>query len=524
MVDALDAVATAAKALVTALQQLWLMAEFKLDRDSTWRPRMVSTTGGAAARRLPTTGHFIRGAVGTEVDLSGGDFVYGEASVHNAVLRTLLKAKDERKSEATTDLDHAFDAVRSASLRLLDALKAAPHLYALLRDSLGWKTYSHEELIQRAVTENSDERVDSFIFLSELLDDSFGRAGFGKWVDREQFSAWDVVGEHLVHTLRELVTRNEHMYEAVAYLNAPLVDSDTAFDLGPLPDDLAGRITIGRATDADLSVAIEESGLSGLPLGVARANSVLRFPLPVSVGALVEEYESLYPAAERIVAGIIDVLRLVCLGDFGASALRIVAVSKFAPTLRRTYAWDYEPDNSPYIPRRQAYTRPGETLFCEQDAEAVRHLVPLRFAAAQPKGLEVALQRFRDSCERFPPDDPAKLLDMSIAFEALLLNDGVDKELRYRLRLRGARWLDVDFKTRVATFRLLGLLYDVRSKIAHGETLDSLDAGERKSIEEVLRDTPILLRRALRTTLEGGGSPVGNRATLREWWQKIELG
>jgi hypothetical protein len=232
----------------------------------------------------------------------------------------------------------------------------------------------------------------------------------------------------------------------------------------------------------------------------------------------------LHPWAAEVVANVMDVLRIVHGGDIGVGALRVVPRSRHTPHIRRTYAWDYEPEVTPYLARRTAYGLPPAESLAPSEVDDIRRLLPKHLLGVQQKGLGVALQRFRDSYERHSPEDPQRLLDVAIAFEALLLNDGPDKELSYRLRLRGARWLHGAPEARRATFQLLRDLYGVRSQIAHGETLASLGLADRRRLAAVLRDAPVLLRQALRHSLEGRGPEGLEGEALQAWWRGIELG
>jgi len=84
--------------------------------------------------------------------------------------------------------------------------------------------------------------------------------------------------------------------------------------------------------------------------------------------------------------------------------------------------------------------------------------------------LDVAIRRFNFSYERRLPED--KLIDYITAFEALYLK-GVEKELSYRLALRCACFLGKDGEERRKIFEILKSAYDARSKIVHGEPIES---------------------------------------------------
>jgi len=84
--------------------------------------------------------------------------------------------------------------------------------------------------------------------------------------------------------------------------------------------------------------------------------------------------------------------------------------------------------------------------------------------------LDVAIRRFNFSYERKLPED--KLIDYIIAFEALYLKES-EKELGYRLALRCAYFLGKNGEERKKIFKILKSAYDARSKIVHGEPIES---------------------------------------------------
>jgi len=84
--------------------------------------------------------------------------------------------------------------------------------------------------------------------------------------------------------------------------------------------------------------------------------------------------------------------------------------------------------------------------------------------------LGVAIRRFNFSYDRRLLED--KLIDFITAFEALFLK-GVERELSYRLALRCAYFLGKDEEERKKIFEILKGAYDARSKIVHGEPIES---------------------------------------------------
>jgi len=141
------------------------------------------------------------------------------------------------------------------------------------------------------------------------------------------------------------------------------------------------------------------------------------------------------------------------------------------------------------------------------------------------KGLDTAMRRFRASFDRYQPSDPERLLEAAIAFEAILLNDAGDshQELGYRLRLRAARFLAEDLKERMEIFDLLRDLYNFRSRIAHGETLEEMKERDQNKLEAVIKQTPGILRKLLLKVMETTELRKQDQQALASWWRRVEL-
>jgi hypothetical protein len=123
------------------------------------------------------------------------------------------------------------------------------------------------------------------------------------------------------------------------------------------------------------------------------------------------------------------------------------------------------------------------------------------------------------------PNEPERLLDIAFAFEAIILNDGDNKELSYRLALRAARLLGKTLKERHEIFDSVKKLYDFRSKIAHGETLDTMKPKDALKLQQVLTRAPRILKDAIIEMILGN-APRGlqDSTKIGEWWRDLELG
>lgn len=80
----------------------------------------------------------------------------------------------------------------------------------------------------------------------------------------------------------------------------------------------------------------------------------------------------------------------------------------------------------------------------------------------------MALRRFNLAYERVLPED--RLIDYTIALEALLLRRGEQQELAYRLALRGSALLGKNPEARFEIFSRLRTAYSIRSDVVHGSS------------------------------------------------------
>lgn len=130
-----------------------------------------------------------------------------------------------------------------------------------------------------------------------------------------------------------------------------------------------------------------------------------------------------------------------------------------------------------------------------------------------------ALRRFEYAGERYRPED--RLVDLMIAAESLFLEDAGDPqsrgELRYRLAIRSAFFIDMPSRSRRQVFDLMRRAYDTRSKVVHGNVpLTVALPGEALSLEEFTDTVEDHFRTALTKAIEiAEQRPQG--ATLVAW-------
>lgn len=134
-----------------------------------------------------------------------------------------------------------------------------------------------------------------------------------------------------------------------------------------------------------------------------------------------------------------------------------------------------------------------DVLTDDQFKSASRLFETFRGLSAERKDV-LRLPTQRLSMAMRGSSDVDSAVDLGIALEALFLkNSGDDRgELRFRLRLRAARYLGQDIERRNMLFQLVGDLYDLRSRAAHTALVPNIKG----------KPTPEILLEGFRLTAE----------------------
>jgi hypothetical protein len=119
-------------------------------------------------------------------------------------------------------------------------------------------------------------------------------------------------------------------------------------------------------------------------------------------------------------------------------------------------------DLAPPFPRRHL-----QYSLTEQEASEFENFFRAYLKAKVAIGF--AARRFAYAAERTRAED--RIIDLMIASEAIFL-EKQDAELKFRLALRAACFLYPEYPSRSATLSFFKNAYDLRSKIAHGSSLD----------------------------------------------------
>lgn len=487
------------------------------------RKRVVKTNQEPEAATLPITGCPIRGTSGVSVNVVDAPGGRPERSSLISVLDAAVYCSDSDPRDRTDvpcaperiSLYEAFTDVRCT------LFQDGP-LVERLADGIGYKTYEPSQLRERVINNHSSGL--DVVTLADLFRKAVKATGNAD-AAAATFGAWSSLADHVVAALNELELREYHQYSAYVYLNGPLCDFTGFFSLlAGTSSASAASIQIAPASDEDISRMIEGFDSSArVPLGLNNCNAMLCIPLRVPVLGTVAQFEGLYPLAADLAARAVDVLRIVHGDDIGIVGMTVTSENFGAPILRQTYHTQYNAVYASYQPHRIAYAFVPSRPISEAELIQCQGLLSHHLVDTEVKGFAIALRRFRDTWERHWPDDPERLLDIAIALEAIFLNDGNDKELRYRLALRAARFLEAPGPQRVDTFVAVRQLYDLRSQVAHGATPDTGSASGRRKLADTMLEAPRLLRRALQKLIEGHGPTGLDDDGLAAFWRHIEL-
>jgi len=138
-----------------------------------------------------------------------------------------------------------------------------------------------------------------------------------------------------------------------------------------------------------------------------------------------------------------------------------------------------------------------------RDLEVARELFASfkRMAQKDRDRLRIALHRLNLSLRKVRPVDRA--IDLGICLEALFLGDmgSGSGELKFRMRVRAARYLRSDPDGRQTAFDLVGKLYDLRSEAVHAGRLK--DEGSAHTTE-LLKEGSDLAASALQRMIREG--------------------
>jgi hypothetical protein len=287
---------------------------------------------------------------------------------------------------------------------------------------------------------------------------------------------------------------------------APLV----GLSLASAPVPLAPAVELDKLTDDEISRCLRAGQLRS-PFGADNTAWVrevagvrVEYELPRHLGdawddeGVVAEGQRIQAASVERIQRVVEALRLFQAG--GVYAPGYVSFTQHWPMQGGTLF-------APLAPLLPSWSE-TYPLDVERTAEFASFYDGFERARAN-RIIASATRRFALAGERQRPDD--KLVDLMIAAESLFLTDvgtAQDRgELRFRIALRAAFYIEGSGLTRQEIFRQIRRGYDARSAIVHGGELgDNLlrsPSGEAISVDEFALSIETLMRLALRRAIDG---------------------
>jgi hypothetical protein len=243
---------------------------------------------------------------------------------------------------------------------------------------------------------------------------------------------------------------------------------ETACDLGK------GIRVVGwkDLADSERAQTLFTQSISSLGLRIPSAAIVREVTLP--------KLHSAEPPLSQAVLDDADIWDAVlCIGLPGPSSPEVLATWLEPPP------WAPAIGSGFNIPHQEGRPRPSQ--WTEEHSKAASRLfnIFVGLDSTTKDSLRLTMRRLSAAMRRSQSVDSA--VDLGIALESLFLRDqSGDRELRFRLCLRAARYTAQDKNKRAAIFRLAGDLYDLRSKAVHTGSVPTHMRG--RPIREILQD------------------------------------
>lgn len=242
------------------------------------------------------------------------------------------------------------------------------------------------------------------------------------------------------------------------------------------------KLKIRKYTSAELKERYEETAND---MSFMRADQVSRNPFIIELIYEVPKQEpNISVSLEQIFQDILTTLRLLKSGSVGSGLFYTKSIT-WNPTIGGRIGGD---------PGRIMYGAPYELRNEEIPRLLKLYNQILQNPIDDNHPLALAIRRFNYAYERKRAED--KLIDLMIAFEALLLPE--NDELKLRLSLRVANLLR-DIAERSQVFNEIRQAYRLRSDIVHGhKKIDSKEIIQYANImEERLRQSIICIHKSI---------------------------
>jgi hypothetical protein len=366
-------------------------------------------------------------------------------------------------------------AVRTAREKVIAVVLEDVLLRSRLRDR--WGLRSADAPSDESFFANLDNEGTQFLVLPFLVD-RFKAAVAGKHLPEGE-AEWKSVARRVAADIVHIRDRTQYQYRLIAFLNSPPLGAEKV----SLGDHKLGAailsIALTRVPDSMIADVYKSQYRPPMfPLGLVRANTAVFVDFQIPKEGHSNSANVIADSALEGARRVVDVLRVLREEDLGIVHAYVAGLEDDTPALFGTSLWSFQDLGATFIPRRNFFGIPSDQLLSDVDVQTLVKLVGRHISGVNIRGFGIAIRRFRDAHERYWPGDPEALLDICIALEALFLGDQDPKELRHRLSLHVARLLSPERAIRQELSKTIKYLCDLRSRIAHGDTAETMKRGD----------------------------------------------
>jgi hypothetical protein len=521
-----DALGNAIESLALSLGALYGLPEFTplilLSKSALAQVETVQGTAGTSAAAPGA----IRGKDDVEARFKfPQESRAGPTTSPNVVVASMLYtggAFVPRSDVDTERLKLRSAAVETTREKVIEAVLNDARLHSRLRDS--WRLRPADAPSDESFFANRDADVVRILVCSCIVD-RFKAAVAGDHLPESEVE-WKTIAHRVAADFDRIRNRTQYQYRLIAFLNSPPLNTEQV-SLGD--HELHATvlsIALTKVPDSMIADVYKNQYQPPiLPLGLARANTAVCVDFQISAESNSASANAIADLALEGARRVVDVLRVLREEDLGIGYAYITGLEGNTPALVGTSLWSFQDSGAAFTPRRGFFGTPSDQPLSDVDVQVVLQLVARHISGVNIRGFGVAIRRFRDAHERYWPGDPEALLDICIALEALFLGDQDMKELRHRLSLRVARSLSPERTMRQDLSKTIKYLYDLRSRIVHGDTAETMKRGDVQKLAKVMTGAPRILQMTLFAFLAGKGPEgITSNDKLAEWWSEIELG
>lgn len=425
-----------------------------------------------------------------------------------------LTIPDDYWREYKKDLYDLKNEIQNIKGKMSSKLKSNKTVNSILYDTIGYKTHNIDECLEQiSKFEYSEIFYNKFIhdqIISYLVKMKVDNLESLLSIDNDDWSTF------YMNQLKSIRMKQKYKYRVTFYINSPYCPSTIASDIGYIYfDDFKLKLFASYVTDEELD-KLEDDFMDKSILNYI--NSKIYYEVSIPIENEVHDFEKLYLDAIKVGKKILLNLRLSYEFEIGIYSIKVVPQDNYTPDIRNRFNFEYNSKYTAFFPKRQIfYSNTEFNLFSNEPLKLFKKLNRINYSV---KWLEIAIKRYNIAIDNYNNKNIERLLDISIGFEAIYLNDNEsNKELSNRLSLRAAKFLGRTVKTRKKIYKIIKDLYKYRSKIAHGENIESFKKKDKDRIEEINTLTLILLKDSIIKMYNLSSKKI----LWQEYWENLIL-